>query len=107
MEGSQIQQGTSSSTQTGTFTLTNGADVEKFLDLLKQQLAQLSLNNDDTSVINSDMVTIESQINSSRPKPGVIRESLLSIQRILEGAAGGVIAQQLLPYVPPLLAALS
>jgi DNA-binding MarR family transcriptional regulator len=107
MEGSQIQQGTNSSNQTGAFTLTNGIEINDFLKNLKGQLAELALNNEDESEIKSDIATLESQIDSSRPKPGIIKESLLSIQRILEGATGAVVAQQLLPYVSVLLAALN
>ena len=98
MEGSQIQQGTNSSNQTGTFNLTNGIEINNFLKLLKEQLSVLALNNEDESEIKSDITTLESQINSSRPKQGIIKESILSIQRILEGATGAVVAQQLLPY---------
>lgn len=107
MEGSQIQQGTISSSQTGTFKLSNGGEIKDFLELLKQGLPKLELNNEDESEILSDISRLESQIESSRPKQGIIKESLLSVQRILEGAAGGVLAQQLLSYIPALVAALN
>ncbi len=106
MEGSQIQQGTISSNQTGTFNLTNGIEINKFIKFLNEKLPDLVLNNDDESEIKSDITTLESQIDSSRPKSGIIKESLSSIQRILEGASGTVVAQQLLPYIPALLATL-
>ncbi len=106
MEGSQIQQGSISSNQTGNFKLTNGIEINQFLKLLKEQLPELSLSNEDESEIKSDIATLESQIDSSRPKSGIIKESLSSIQRILEGATGAVVAQQLIPYVPALLAAM-
>ncbi len=106
MEGSQIQQGTISSNQAGTFKLTNGVEINDFLKLLKEQLPDLSLNPEDRLEIKSDISTLQSQIESSRPKPGIIKESLLSIQRILEGATGAIVAQQLIPYIPDLLAVL-
>jgi len=107
MEGSQIQQGTSSSNQTGTFKLTNGVEINEFIKLLKKQLPELTLTSDDESEIKSDITTLESQVVSSRPKSEIIKESLSSIKRILEGATGSVVAQQLLPYIPTLMAAIN
>lgn len=107
MEGSQIQQGTISSTQSGTFRLKNRNEFNNFIKLLKEQLPEITLSSEDESEITLDISTIESQIDSSRPKPGIMKECLLSIQRILEGAAGGVTAQQLATYIPALLAALN
>lgn len=107
MESSQIQQGTTSSNQTGTFQLTNGNDINQFLKLLKEQLPGLKLSKDDESEIRSDITTLESQVTSSRPKTGIIKESLSSIQRILEGAGGAIVAQQLIPYIPVTLAAIN
>ena len=106
MEGSQIQQGTVSSSQTGTFKLTNRNDLNQFIKLLKEKLPELSLNEEDESEIKADISTLESQIDSSRPKVGIIQESLSSTKRILEGAGAVIIAQQLLPYIPALLSAL-
>ena len=107
MEGSQIQQVISSSNQTGTFKLTNSVEMDEFIKLIKEQLPELALANDDESEIKSDIATLESQVVSSRPKSGIIKESLLSVKRILEGVTGSVVAQQLLLYIPALLAALS
>lgn len=41
MEGSQIQQGTISSTQTGNFQVTNGSDISQFIGILKEKLSEL------------------------------------------------------------------
>ncbi len=107
MEGSQIQQGNVSSSQKGSYQLTNGVEVSQFLEFLKEKLVDLELNNDDASEIQADISTLELQVDSSRPKVGIIKESLLSIQRILEGASGAIAAQQLLQYVPVLLKVLN
>ena len=106
MEGSQIQQGSISSNQTGNFELTNMKDFNDFITLLKEKCPELNLNEKDKSEIDSEISTLESQINSSRPKRRIIQESLVSIQRILEGAMGGIVAQQLIPFIPSLLDAL-
>lgn len=106
MEGSQIQQGVVGSTQTGSFEFKNRDNIANFLELLKAKLPELHLNQTDESELKSDVSTLEAQLSSSRPKPSIVKECLLSIQRILEGVASEVIAQQLLPYMPALLAAL-
>lgn len=106
MEGSQIQQGTVSGRQTGNFKLTNTQDLNDFIRLLKEKRQELKLNREDESEIEAEISTLESQIVSSRPKRGIIQESLSSIKRILEGAGGAIVAQQLTPFIPGLLSAL-
>jgi hypothetical protein len=105
MENSQIQQGVIQSNQVVSFQLDKKEEIDKFVQLLKTKLSQLHLSSEDGSELKSDIATLEVQITSSRPKPGVLRECLMSIQRILESAAGEILAQELLRYLPPLLAA--
>lgn len=106
MEGSQIQQGSVSSQQSSSFEINNAADIKTFIELLKEKLPELGLCAADDSEINADITAVERQISSTRPKGTILRECLGSIQRILEGAAGSVSAQVLIPYIPPLLEAL-
>lgn len=106
MHGSVIQQGTSNSTQTVQITNAEKIAINKFIGKLKSALPELNLDDSPHSEISADIATVEAQIGSKMPKGGIIKESLLSIQRVLEGAAGAVLAQQLLPYIPPLLATL-
>ena len=96
MEGSQLQQGTIESIQKGTFEIGNQKQLSEFIELLKDKLPELEISADDKSEIEADVATIEAQIKSNRPKIGIIKESLLSIKRILEGASGAVIAIGLL-----------
>jgi len=103
MIGSQLQQGTKDSIQEGTFEIENHDQLLKFIELLKTKLPELEISEDDKSEIETDVSTIEAQIKSSRPKAGIIKESLLSIKRILEGASGAVIATGLLKYLLSLL----
>lgn len=105
MEGSQIQQGNVNNNQTGSF-ISNTNDIAEFIELLKREIPGLQLNNEDKSEINAEIATVEAQLSSSRPKKGILRECLGSIQKILEGATGGIIAAKLLKYIPLLLAAL-
>ena len=102
MESSQIQQGTIDSTQQGTFEITNQKQLLEFIELLKDKLPDLEISDDDKPEIEADIATIEAQMKSSRPKDGIIKESLSSIKRVLEGASGVVIANELLKYLPAL-----
>ncbi|MCP4486309.1 MAG: hypothetical protein GY820_03180 [Gammaproteobacteria bacterium] len=107
MEGSVIQQGNINSSQSVQFEEHTKIKINEFLDELKSNLPALKLASENESEINTDITTIETQLASVNPKNSIIKECLLSIQRILEGAGGAVVAQQLLPYVPALIAVLS
>lgn len=104
MHGSVIQQGTTNSAQTVQLTNAKKIEIDQFINKLKNALPELALTPDANSEVSADIATIEAQVGCERPKAGIIRDSLLSIQRVLEGAAGAILAQQLLPYIPVLLA---
>ncbi|HDS1200496.1 MULTISPECIES: hypothetical protein [Shewanella] len=104
MHGSVIQQGTTNSTQTVQITNAEKIAINEFIGKLKSALPELNLDDSSHSEISADIATVEAQIGSERPKGGIIKESLLSIQHVLEGAASAVLAHQLLPYIPALLA---
>ena len=103
MEGYQLQQGTIESVQRGSFKIENQKQLLEFIELLKTKLPDLQLSDDDKPEIQADIETIEAQMRSNRPKDGIIKESLLSIKRILEGASGAIIANELLKYLPAFL----
>lgn len=104
MEGSQIQQGTTNSTQNYTQT-TDLTGIGAFVETLLPAIGKI-----DSSVereqIRSDLETIRNQIKAPTPKLGIIRECLTSVKTTLEGAAGNVIAAQFLPLIPTLLASI-
>jgi len=106
MQNSQIQQGTSFSSQKFSMDISIKNEIESFLKILKGKLTDLDLDKDDKLELESDISTIEAQLSSSRPKNSILRECLSSIQGILEGVASSVIAQQLLPLIPPIFASL-
>lgn len=103
MQNSQIQQGTINSTQSQSIELKTKNDIQEFIELLKDKLPDLCLETEDMAEIEADISTVQSQVSSSRPKKAILRECLNSIQRLLEGAAGSVVAQQLIPLIPPLV----
>jgi len=71
-------------------------EVRKFLDAYDSNADYLELSPEHAAEMRSDIVTVTAQVESPKPKVGVIRESLLSIQRILEGAGGGIAGTYLL-----------
>jgi len=102
MESSLIQQGTTDSAQIGIFTIRH-EDMEKFISELNEAITDLGITGDNLLEIESDIKTIEAQLTSSRAKPSIVKESLLSIKTILEGVASNVIAKGLLASLASLL----
>lgn len=70
--------------------------VKEFIMTLHKKIVALEISPEQGGEIESELKTVEAQINSPKPKHGIIKETLLSIKRILEGAGGGVAAQLLL-----------
>lgn len=103
MEGSQIQQGTISSSQTAKFSADSAQELLSIIQELRDKQSQLNLTPDDASELSSDIDTVESQLKSSRPKTGIINEGLKSIKTILEGAAGSWLASDFLSKLPQFL----
>ncbi len=103
MIGSQIQQGTNQSSQVLTYSANDFEAILKFVADLKSQLFELRLNAETQAEVESDIATIESQIKSPRPKSAIIKECLISLRKILEGAAGNVIAALLMQQIATLL----
>jgi hypothetical protein len=101
MTGSQIQQGTSGSTQT----LEAGQldAIRQVLADIRDLLSSIDLEEDAERELQSELATVEAQLASPRPKLGIVREALSSTRSILEGAAGGAAA----PQLPALMHALT
>jgi hypothetical protein len=95
VQGSQIQQATSRSSQVSNKNQLDIKALSRFIEQLHGQIDSLKLKPDTKKELNAEIKTVEAQVESPKPKQSVIKESLLSIQRILE-AAGGTIAGELL-----------
>jgi hypothetical protein len=83
MSNSQIQQGTIQSTQSVTSSGVDLNSVSTFIQSLHEILPSLELESGRLSEIEADTRTVESQLNSPRPKINVIRDCLNSIHEIL------------------------
>jgi hypothetical protein len=93
---SVISQGSPGSQQTGTFTITNKDDIGEFVRQLKVKAPELGLDADTLQELRFDIDALQSQVDSSRPKAGIVKECLSSVRRILEGATAKIIADPLL-----------
>lgn len=78
--------------------------VAKFIETLKGQLEDLQLEQSQEQELKAEVVTIESQLSSPKPKPVIVNESLKSIRSVLEGVTGSLIASGLLTQLRAFLA---
>lgn len=103
VQGSQIQQQTSNSSQVMTVQELDLFAIQAFLTSLESQKEELRLSRESQQELDSEIATIQAQVKSPKPKQGIIREGLSSIRRILEGAGGGMAAKLLMEYGPLLM----
>jgi len=88
---SSIQQGTVDSTII-TFSSSTLGSMRKFIETLRSILPDLPVSNDDKAEATAEIVTIESQLQSPRPKRNIIRTSLETLKRILQDIPANVAA---------------
>lgn len=103
MTNSQIVQSSPGATLAMEFAQEKYDELKEVLQALKESIDQFNLQTSQKSDLQADIQTIEAQMLSSKPKATIIRESLSSIRRILEGAVGSTIASSLLSKILALL----
>jgi len=104
MESSQLQVGTTQSTQSGTF---GAGDIEIVKQLLldaKTHLHELGLIEEDQQDLAVHVATAEAQVQSRHPSKVLLRESFRTIRNIIEGGAGSLAATALLQQLPQVIA---
>lgn len=74
-------------------------DVRKILELVSDSRANMELDISAVGELDAEVATLDAQLKSPAPKASIIRESLLSVRRIFEGAGGGVAAQGLIEAI--------
>ena len=92
---SQIQQGTTTSSQVTTY-LIDSKKVADFISKLKGSLSELSLQEEQRLEVDAEIATVDAQLSSPHPKQSILMESLQSLRRILESTATNLLAQQLI-----------
>jgi len=93
MFGSQIQQGTQGSTQTGTLSPSNLRGLIEAIQLVKDELSRTNLSGDDRAEAEAEIKTLETQANSPRPKWTIIKESWTALLRIAESVGVPILVE--------------
>lgn len=93
--GIQIQQDISNSTQSINAPL-DTTQISDFIVKLKESLTETGLSTAQQNVIETEIETIENEINSVQPVATNLQKSINSIKTTLEGAGGNLIASGLL-----------
>lgn len=102
MQNSQLQQDSAGATQTQHITQPE-IDLSAFVAELKASIHDLGLNKDDAAELEAEVLTIEHQLGSPKPKSIIINESLKSARSIIEGITGSVLATGLLAQLTALV----
>jgi hypothetical protein len=93
VHSSQIQQQTSESIQVAAPIEFDAAAIRKLIEEIKTGLHELDLSRETEVELNAELGTLDAQIGSPKPKISILRESMASVRRILEGASGAIAAQ--------------
>src|SRR5918999_6473226 len=99
ISNSQIQQGTTHSSQSGSPTSISIEELSRLLEELRASLGKLGLSADDEVEAKATIAHAEAQLCSLPQNQGLLRESLGTVKRIFEGAAsstlGSLLAQKI------------
>lgn len=108
MVGSQIQQGSHGSTQTQSQTIAQNelVAIQALVTALQAELGALGLGAEAKAEAEAELQTLEAQLQSSKPKSSIIRESLKTLRNLVEGVASNAVAAGILPRFAPLAALL-
>jgi hypothetical protein len=100
MEHSVIQQGTHGSTATATHSV---SEQKELLEQLKKLVAQLELNPDDRDEVETDIATMQIQLDSGKPRKPIMDACKISVGGILEKVIASGIAVPLVHEISRLL----
>ena len=102
MTQSQIQQGVTSSTQTGTFLNNDPQAIRDFVSAYKSKLPEMSLSPSERQEAEAEIATVEAQLGSSKPKWGIIQASCEVLKGFLAHVGGSAIASYFKTLFPTL-----
>lgn len=89
-KNSQFQHQTKDSIQVKSSVSLDLESIIEFINEVRKSAKQIDLKPEDEQELESDVITIEAQTKSPKPKNAIIKSCLKSIRTILEGAGGGV-----------------
>jgi predicted RNA binding protein with dsRBD fold (UPF0201 family) len=95
IENSQIQQQTKDSIQIIKSVSLDLESISEFINEVRKKINQIGLKGEEEKGLESELISVEAQTKSPKPKNIVIKEGMKSIRTILEGAGGSVAANLL------------
>jgi hypothetical protein len=103
---SPIQQGSPGATQSLTvLSQDHQSQLEGIVRSLQTSINDLGLGDEDKAELEAEVRTLEAQVASPKPKKEIVRPSLQSAKRILEGAAVTVAGHEIIEGINLLLGA--
>jgi hypothetical protein len=100
MFNSQIQQGTTNSSQTGSFSAGDLAALGQWATQVKEAAPSITELDEAVRVeLEADARSLELKCRATSPNHGAVRELGKSVKNILEGATGSLIASGLISHV--------
>jgi hypothetical protein len=88
----QIQQDSQQSVQISANSILDIGAVRQLLESIAEDRSKIVMSPEVSAEFDAEVQTVQAQIKSPNPKQSVIREGLLSMRRILEGAGGRIAA---------------
>jgi predicted RNA-binding protein with RPS1 domain len=96
VQSSQLAQGNQHVIQISSNFVLDKEAILKFIEKLQAAIRDIELDSAKKLELESEMTTLQAQMSSPNPKKSIVKESLLSIMSILQGAAGSVVGQLLI-----------
>lgn len=104
MNNSPVQQGNIDSTQTVALSPEAINQLQDFIERLSNCLKDFQSSETANMKAEAEASTLRAQVASPKPNPSIIKEGLLSLRTILEGATANVLASKFLAEINELVA---
>jgi hypothetical protein len=96
VQSPQIQQGVQHAVQVSITVDVDPQEVQEYLARLQNEIGRLGLTPEARAEAEAEIVSVDAQTRSPRPKMTIVREGLQSLRTILEGATGSAAGQLLI-----------
>lgn len=100
--GVQIQQHTQDSNQIQSNSI-DFQNVKEFISMLQKNLSQIKLEKESEKTLELEIDKILNELKESKPKSGLIKESMMTIRNVLEGITGSLVASGLLHEISKII----
>lgn len=93
---SQVQQGSQGGKQVLTLTESATAEILTLLAEVKNAIHSMNLSPENQKDMAGEIATIEGQMQTSKPKKSIIKESLMSLRNILEQVGANLLSAKII-----------